>query len=198
MTTPADPPSIRWTAPPHPACLQPEQLLQQCEMSQTKRGGPGGQHRNKTSTTIVLLHRPSGIYAEASERRSQADNRRVALRRLRELLAVELRTDSKAKVEYYTIDEDDEVEPLDWPAMAEKIRKLNAGKSLRFAENNPDRAAVLALILDDLIASQGAPQAVAESWNTSSSQIVRFLKDIPEALHFVNRLRASFDLRPLR
>mgnify|MGYP001288551881 CR=1 FL=1 len=67
----------------HPAALQSEILLTQCEESRTKRSGPGGQHRNKTETAVVLTHQPSGIVAEASERRSQAANRRVALWRLR-------------------------------------------------------------------------------------------------------------------
>jgi protein subunit release factor B len=46
-------------------------------------GGPGGQHRNKTQSAVRLYHRPSGITVTATERRSQADNRRVAFERLR-------------------------------------------------------------------------------------------------------------------
>jgi len=75
----------------HPADLDDEKLLRFCRETRTRRGGPGGQHRNKVETAIVLLHEPTGITAEASERRSQAENRRVALLRLRLNLAIECR-----------------------------------------------------------------------------------------------------------
>ena len=67
----------------HPAAISPEVLLRQCVESRTRRSGPGGQHRNKVETAVVLRHEPTGVTAEASERRSQAENRIVALARLR-------------------------------------------------------------------------------------------------------------------
>lgn len=49
-----------------------------CEWSYTKGTGAGGQKRNKTSSAVHCMHRPSGArgYSEAS--RSQADNKRDA------------------------------------------------------------------------------------------------------------------------
>ncbi len=49
-------------------------------------GGPGGQHRNRVATGVRLVHRPSGLVVTATERRSQAANRRVAFARLAERL----------------------------------------------------------------------------------------------------------------
>jgi ribosome-associated protein len=46
-------------------------------------GGPGGQHRNKTATGVRLRHRPSGVRAQATERRSRAQNLAAAWERLR-------------------------------------------------------------------------------------------------------------------
>ncbi|MGO8971582.1 MAG: peptide chain release factor-like protein [Myxococcaceae bacterium] len=48
--------------------------------------GPGGQHRNKTASAVRLLHPATGLSVTATERRSQAQNRAVALRRLRAAL----------------------------------------------------------------------------------------------------------------
>ena len=76
----------------HPAALDDAALLAQCDERRTKGSGPGGQHRNKVETKVVLIHRPTGLQGMAGERRSQEENRGMALRRLRLALAVEVRT----------------------------------------------------------------------------------------------------------
>lgn len=48
-----------------------------------RSGGPGGQHRNKTSTAVRLQHLPTGLTVTASEERSQHQNRAIAFERLR-------------------------------------------------------------------------------------------------------------------
>ncbi len=63
-----------------------DELLRQCEVDRYRASGPGGQHRNKTESAVRLTHRPSGIVVTATERRSQLQNRLVALTRLREKL----------------------------------------------------------------------------------------------------------------
>src|ERR1700723_908120 len=75
----------------HPAALDPDVLASECEFRATRRSGPGGQNRNKVETAVILTHRPTGISAEASERRTQGENRRVAMHRLRLELALTIR-----------------------------------------------------------------------------------------------------------
>ena len=47
-----------------------------------RSSGPGGQHTNKTSTCVQLVHRPTGIAVKCQEDRSQAVNRYRARRML--------------------------------------------------------------------------------------------------------------------
>jgi len=65
----------------------PDHLLRICEVRFVRGSGPGGQHRNKSETGVQLIHPPSGIVVSATERRSQSQNRAVALQRLIEKLA---------------------------------------------------------------------------------------------------------------
>lgn len=49
-----------------------------------KSSGPGGQSRNKTSTAIRIIHPASGARVEATEHKSQHQNKLAAWKRLRE------------------------------------------------------------------------------------------------------------------
>lgn len=58
--------------------LRPEEF----EEIFARSSGPGGQHVNKVSTAVTLLHRPSGLSVTVHETRSQYRNRQLALHRL--------------------------------------------------------------------------------------------------------------------
>lgn len=49
----------------------------------TRGSGPGGQHRNKTASTVIACHRPSGLQVRVDGGRSQHQNRAAALALLR-------------------------------------------------------------------------------------------------------------------
>jgi protein subunit release factor A len=68
--------------------LDDETLLRGCEVEYFIASGPGGQHRNTTASGVRLTHPPTGLSVTATERRSQVQNKGVALDRLREGLKV--------------------------------------------------------------------------------------------------------------
>lgn len=49
-----------------------------------RTGGAGGQHRDKTSNGVRVVHRESGAVGMSTESRSWNENRRVAFRRMAE------------------------------------------------------------------------------------------------------------------
>jgi len=53
------------------------------EMSFMRSSGPGGQHVNKTSSCVRLVHKPTGITVRCQDQKSQGANRRKAVDLLR-------------------------------------------------------------------------------------------------------------------
>jgi protein subunit release factor B len=52
------------------------------KVTHVRGSGPGGQNRNKRMSGVRVIHEPTGIKVEATERRSQAQNLKAALERL--------------------------------------------------------------------------------------------------------------------
>ena len=78
--------SLRRDAARAALALDDEALLRECEVTTFIGSGPGGQHRNKTSSAVRIVHLPTGVMVTATERRSQLRNRWAALERLRGVL----------------------------------------------------------------------------------------------------------------
>ena len=60
-----------------------DDLLAECAVMTFRAGGPGGQHQNVTESGVRLQHRPTGITVTCRSERSQYQNKRTCLRRLR-------------------------------------------------------------------------------------------------------------------
>jgi hypothetical protein len=163
---------------PHPSSLPAAEFLRQCSETRTRRSGPGGQHRNKVETAVVLTHRPTGLTAEASERRSQAENRSAAIARLRLKLAVEHREPAAAVPS-----------PL-WQSRCH-------GGRLTIAATHADYPSLVAEALDQLAATTGDPGAAAPVLGITPSQLVKLLAKAPAAWTAFSRLRAAGGRPPL-
>jgi hypothetical protein len=53
-----------------------------CELQTFTAGGPGGQHQNRSQTGVRIIHRASGARGEARDERSQAQNKKLAWKRM--------------------------------------------------------------------------------------------------------------------
>ncbi|MBI3321445.1 MAG: peptide chain release factor-like protein [Candidatus Omnitrophica bacterium] len=69
------------------------------EESFVRSSGPGGQRANKTSTCVVLRHRPSGLEVRCQQERSQALNRVLARRLLLARLDAKRRLERRAETQ---------------------------------------------------------------------------------------------------
>ncbi len=181
---PTDLADVQWISAPHPSIVAMDDFLVQCRLTAHRRGGPGGQHRNKVSSAVMALHETTGISAEANERRDQPQNRKHAIERLRLRLAILVRTAPR-------------VSSADEP-LEQEIRKRWRGRPLKLSESNFDRSAVMALMLDDLHRAGGQPSLVAGLWKVSTTSIVQLLASYPPAFQLVNRWREHHGRSALR
>lgn len=165
----------------HPAALPEEELLARCDMGKSRGSGPGGQHRNKVETQVTLTHRETGVSAQAGERRSAAQNKRVALRRLRLALAVRVRAPAP----------DGEIGSALWRS------RRRDGKIACNPDHN-DYPALLAEALDALEAAGWDPKTAGLRLEVTPSQLVKLIKDHPPAMELLNAKRREAGMRTLK
>lgn len=61
---------------------------EEIDFKAVRSGGPGGQNVNKTSTAVMITHKPTGIVIHCSTQRSQHQNKETAMRMLKAKLFV--------------------------------------------------------------------------------------------------------------
>jgi hypothetical protein len=159
-------------------------LLAECEVDRYRASGPGGQHRNKTESAIRLRH-PSGVSAIAEDTRSQGENRAIALRRIREHFAWELRVPI-ALAEY---------EP------SPRLRALVAGGTGPLGEKTrqkPEYLVAMAELLDVFDATGAEVAATAQRLGITTGATSKLLLHDDRVARAVGQLRSRRGLRPLR
>ncbi len=165
----------------HPAALDPELLLSQCKVVRGRASGPGGQHRNKVETAVIVHHVATGIEGQASERRQQSANQRVAIFRLRVQLALTQRG-------YFALSQ---VPSALWQSRCR-------GGRLGINPTHEDFPAILAEALDVIDAKHADVKKAATLLGCSATQLVKLLRVERQALVWVNEQREKRGLGALR
>jgi hypothetical protein len=155
----------------HPARIDIDDFLAQCRFRFSRASGPGGQHRNKVETHVTAEHVPTGLCASAGERRSQAENRKNAIQRLRCAIAVAVRTAPSST-------------PTDLSSLWQRYCR---GGRIRIGETNPDFPAILAESLDRLAEHDWDPAGAGTALGVSATQIVGLAAQYPPALELLNQ-----------
>lgn len=153
-----------------------EELLEDCDVETFRGSGPGGTKSDTTESAVRLRHQPSGVTAMATEARSQHDNRRRALRRLRIKYAASIR---------------DDVDP-ERVSVPEPLRQY-LGDGLRVNQKNPHFPFWVKLVLDVFEAKQARLGETAECFDLSTNQLVNFLARDDKVWEQANRLRDEYD-----
>jgi peptide chain release factor-like protein len=166
---------------PHPAAIPVEQLLKSCTVSKGRSSGPGGQHRNKVSTHITITHTPTGVTAQAGERRSAKENQSVAIKRLRYTLAIEIRVPVPAG----------DIRSELWKSRCHKNK-------ISCSTNHLDHPSMIAEALDVLEDAGFDPSKASTRLECSNSQLIKLIASHPPAFVYLNAQRAKHKLHPLK
>lgn len=80
------------------------------EVQVFRAGGKGGQHQNKTSSGVRVIHKNSGVSVESRQERSQSQNKRIAFKKLANHPKFKVWLDSKIQEKINNINIKKEIE----------------------------------------------------------------------------------------
>ena len=157
-----------------------EHFAGQCRIDAYMASGRGGQKRNRIYSAVRATHLPTGISVIAEESRSQLENRKRALRRLRTAIALRARQER-------------------WEHNIHPSITYLFGPDARDAINpkNPLYPLFCATVLDALYREQGKISAAAAALGISTGRMNKFLSSDKDLFTAANTLRAFFNLKPL-
>lgn len=154
-------------------------LVAECDVQNYKASGPGGQHRNKVTSAVRLVHRASGLMTVGTESRSQHENKTRVIKRMRELIALSARAPLPAD--------------FTWPETVH----IQQGR-LRVNEKNAAYFHVVGYVLDALTQYEGRLADAAAALGVTSSSLARFAGEHSKVWAELSRIRQQAGLPPLK
>jgi len=163
--------------------MSDDKLLALCEVNTYRASGPGGQKRNKIESAVRIRHTQTGVDAVAVESRSQHENRRRALKRLRLAIALAVRSDVN----------------LDNLRLSPELRKLLSPPVWpRVPVRRPEYLLLVGIVLDVLSACGGRIGDAARHLAVSTASLSTFITRDRKLHEAANRLRLAGGLKALK
>jgi hypothetical protein len=166
----------------HPAMCDDETLLKNVLLDFGRSSGPGGQHRNRKATACTATHTPTDISGEATERRKQSENRKMAISRLRRTLAIQLRRQLD----------------LDTFKATSLWESRRSGEQLAINPKHRDYPCILAEALDVIFACEFDMKVAANTLQVSATQLLKIISHSNAALTWLNNERKERGLSALK
>ncbi|MCQ2124084.1 MAG: peptide chain release factor-like protein [Fibrobacter sp.] len=129
-----------------------DELLRACTLKGYQGSGPGGQHRNKTNTGVLLTLREFNLEIKSCEGRSALENKTHALHRMQMALALQVREE---------------------PANPEM---RFPGSNGHIQPSNPQFPLFIAHVFDIMCSKGGDTKAAAAAFGISPSALVKILR----------------------
>lgn len=129
-----------------------DELLRACTLKGYQGSGPGGQHRNKTNTGVLLTLREFNLEIKSCEGRSAHENKIHALHRMQMALALQVR-------------EQPATPEIPFP-----------GSNGHIQTSNPLFPLFVAHVFDIMAAKGGDTKSAAAAFNLSPTALVKILR----------------------
>ena len=159
--------------------LSDADLLKLCETSAYKGAGPGGQHRNKTSSGVkikLIINNEKLIIdleSYACDDRSSHVNKLLALKKLRLKIALQAREEPALQI------------PFAFP-----------GSNGKISEDNKFYPEFIADILDRIKAFSGDLSEAAKVWGLSKSALNKIIMQNKKVLETFQKIRSAASATP--
>lgn len=158
-------------------------LLAQCRVDLFRAQGPGGQKRNKTSSAVRIVHEPTGLMVTATEDRSQHVNRKRALRRIRDAIALFVRTG---------------IDPESYEPSEILRPYIDRKGRLGINRKNDEYCRVVQEVLNVFATCEAQAGEAAKLLGITTSQLVAFAKSDTRVWGRINQMRADTGRKALK